>query len=117
MFARWQQRLLVLPKQRAQVRRRDELHAERGLICREQPRLQGVRMSACRHNDQNGPRMLPRLAADVRKPIRNPALPGRVGRRREEQSGTAFCLKIELQLHLLTLAERADKSCPTFAKT
>ena len=55
---------------------------------------------------------LPRARASRREPMRDATLPGRFGRRSEQQRRPAIRLKFELELHPRTLAEPTDKRCP-----
>ena len=78
----------------------------------EQARLDRVELSARRRDNARRPFVLPGRGGMPLKPLRDPALPRRIRGGSEEQSGTAFGGKFELELHPFILAERADKGCP-----
>ena len=102
-----------LAEQRAKIERGEELNPEGALAILKQARLEAVEVAACRRDHTRGPLVLPRGVGMLREPLRDPALPRRLRRGGEEQSGTASGLKLELQLHPFILAERADIGCPT----
>ena len=101
---------------RPQIERRQELNTERALPILKQARLESVELAACRRDYARRALVLPRGGRVLRKPLRDPTLPRRLRRGREEQSGTASGLKFELELHPFILAERADIGCPTDEK-
>ena len=81
------------PEKRAQIRRREKLQTERGLLRVKESRLQRLHLTARRHDDDRRPFCLPGACRDVSKPPRNPTLPRRVRGGSEEQRGTARWLK------------------------
>ena len=100
-------------EQRTEVERGEKLNPERALAILEQARFESVQLTASRRDYARRAFVLPRCRRMAREPLGNPALPRRLSRGREEQSGTASGLEFELELHPFILAERADIGCPT----
>ena len=106
-----------LAEERAKIKRREKLNTKRALATFEQARLESVELPARRRDYARRALVLPCGGRMHREPLRDPALPRRLRRGREEQSGTASGSKFELELHPFILAERADIGCPTNEKT
>lgn len=96
----------------AEMKRSEELEAERGLAGGEEAIAEGQRLATGGSNDDRGTFALPRLLAGAVKPACNSTLPRCFRRGGDQRARAASGLEFEFELHPPILAEGTDKDCP-----